>query len=98
MESSKFNYNNQPFLVKFGMAISSIGYIWHNGGFKAVMKHIYYNITILVFQFGYKHSKWFRRRIMKKFKVNGAEPFLTFSIIQMLIGNLFNFEKTTSEE
>ena len=30
MESSKFNYNDQPFLVKFSMVISTIGCIYHD--------------------------------------------------------------------
>lgn len=98
MESSKFNYNDQPFLVKLGLAISSIGCMWHTDGFKAVIRYIYFSISISAFKFGYKHFKWFRKRMIKKFNINGADPFLTFFFIQLLTGNLFDFEKTMTEE
>lgn len=91
-------WKKQPLLVRVGLQISLIGRMLHDDGFKAVIRHIFYNFVISIFKFGYKHSKRFRKRILKKLKASGASPLFILSMIYFLTHDSLDFEKIISEE
>lgn len=95
------NNIKMPFLSRVGFTLSSIGYLYQNGGFKQVFAYIKNVIKVNISRFRYKHCKSYRNKILSNLNADNIgfmfilEGFLYGNIGKM---NMGKYLKYLSEE